>query len=144
MKSTTQYIVASGYYGVGYDPSILCFCFNPDGEKNCKAHIRTKSNKIDMRTIKEKTFNTLEEAKEYSKWLVKNNDGDEWLAYVRIVQVKSEIIDNVYSGSECKGCDGSGWQSGNNEGFICNSCDAACSCKKTGKINCVIHKHNNY
>jgi hypothetical protein len=38
----------------------------------------------------------------------------------------------------CKGCDGSGWQNGDNEGFICNYCDAACSCKDNPNT-CLVH-----
>lgn len=138
---TTKYIVAFGDYDIGFDASVSCICFDPDGEKQCKAHI--KSDEIDYRTTKEKTFDTLEEARDYSKSVVKNRKDDEWLAYVEIKKIETEIVEDVYSGA-CKGCDGSGWQSGEKEGFLCNLCEGACSCKKTGRENCIIHKFINH
>jgi hypothetical protein len=38
----------------------------------------------------------------------------------------------------CKHCDGSGWQTGENEGFICDFCDNACCCE-TNRAKCCVH-----
>ena len=40
----------------------------------------------------------------------------------------------------CAGCDGSGWQKGENEGFICDVCDRACVCRASRNPECLVHQ----
>jgi hypothetical protein len=44
-----------------------------------------------------------------------------------------------YDKKECNGCDGSGWQSGDNKGFICDFCDKACCCD-IDPDECLVHR----
>lgn len=50
-----------------------------------------------------------------------------------------EMFPNVFiEGESCSGgCNNTGYQTGDNEGFICEVCDRACSCPET---NCLVHQ----
>jgi hypothetical protein len=60
------------------------------------------------------------------------------LREVEIVSWDEEIVANDTK-PICTGCDGSGWQTEDNEGFICDVCDRACCCA-TNRAECCVHQ----
>lgn len=58
------------------------------------------------------------------------------------IMVRRAYPDLYLDDSECVGgCENTGWQLGDNEGFICDVCDRACSCKNVDSYDCcLIHQ----
>jgi hypothetical protein len=50
------------------------------------------SDKIDDRTIRATSFNVLDDAFDYANNVLKNHEGDKWLAYVEIDKVETTRI----------------------------------------------------
>ena len=94
-------------------------------------------------------------------WSGEPHDSEEgnvrWLTSVELTDTKAafgdynrnmlnqfkQLFPNVnLIGELCPGgCNNTGWQSGDNEGFICDLCDRACVCDERGRApQCLIHQ----
>jgi len=101
-----------------------------DGEAIC-------TNEFDDRTLRKKSFPTEEDARLYIA-TVREQSG-KWLASIKLNCVSS--VEVSIDAKSCEGCDGSGWQTGENEGCICDYCDVACVCvdKPYDNSECCVH-----